>query len=65
VIKKYKEENSKLLVEGSSDRKFIFFLIQMVKSCHPDNYFQEGEPTLKHTWKWLKKVLQEYMQLKQ
>lgn len=37
----------------------------MVKSCHPENYFKDADPTLKETWKWFKNILNEYMQMKQ
>ena len=33
----------------------------MIIKCTPENYFKSAEPTLKESWKWLKKALEEFM----
>ena len=33
----------------------------MIIKCTPVNYFKSAEPTLKESWKWLKKALEEFM----
>ena len=43
--------------------KFSECIIEMVVSCHPEGYFKE-KPNLKQCWKWLKKIMEEYMALK-
>ena len=44
--------------------KFAELVMDMVVNCHPNNFFPGNKPSLKQAWKWLKSVLEKYMQLK-
>ena len=52
------------LKEIKSQIKFTECVFDMVVSCHPKDFFENSRPTLKQSWKWLKKLMEEYMNLK-
>lgn len=45
--------------------KFVSSVLDLVKKCHPENHFPGGKPELKECWRWLKRILHDYIIMKQ
>ncbi|CAD8047043.1 unnamed protein product [Paramecium sonneborni] len=45
--------------------KFVNSIVDLVIQCHPQNHFPNSKPDLRECWRWLKKILNDYIQLKQ
>ncbi|CAD8137880.1 unnamed protein product [Paramecium pentaurelia] len=52
-------------IKDPSIPKFINSIVDLVIQCHPINHFPSQKPDLKQCWRWLKKILNDYIQLKQ
>ena len=52
-----------ILQDHKVNSKFINTVLDLVYNCTPKGYF-DGRPTLKQAWKWLKSILEEYMNIK-
>lgn len=52
-----------LLTSQKTSTKFTTALTDMVTKCAPPGYFG-GKPALKESWKFIKKIMEEYMNLK-
>ena len=59
IIPKIKE----LQHEHKADNKFVNSILDLVYRCSPSGYF-EKRPNPKQAWKWLKLLMEEYMNLK-
>ncbi|KAM3135320.1 hypothetical protein pb186bvf_012618 [Paramecium bursaria] len=58
-----KEQNQRLQQELKEQKRFTQAIIELVVQCHPKNYWP-NRPDLKDCWRWLKRILQEYIHLK-
>ena len=47
-----------------SQLKFIDCITNLVINCHPNNYFNNKNPSLKESWKFIKKVIEEFVSMK-
>lgn len=53
-----------LLHEQKNQEKFIESIIQVVKKCAPVHYLDDGKFLLKQVWKFIKKLMENYIGLK-
>ncbi|CAD8132038.1 unnamed protein product [Paramecium pentaurelia] len=62
-----KQEITRLenLIKDPSIPKFVNSIVDLVIQCHPQNHFPNSKPELRQCWRWLKKILNDYIQLKQ
>ena len=51
------QENSK------ANSKFVSCVLDLVARCSPGDHF-DGKPTPKQAWKWIKRLMEEYMNIK-
>ncbi|CAK60578.1 unnamed protein product (macronuclear) [Paramecium tetraurelia] len=65
--KSLKQEITRLesLIKDPSIQKFVNSIVDLVIQCHPQNHFPNSKPELRECWRWLKKILNDYIQLKQ
>lgn len=52
-----------LIAQNKHNEKFNHAIIDMIYKCAPDGYF-DGKPTLKQAWKYVKRIMEEFVQLK-
>ncbi|CAK78721.1 unnamed protein product (macronuclear) [Paramecium tetraurelia] len=52
-------------IKDPSIPKFVNSIVDLVIQCHPINHFPASKPDLRQCWRWLKKILNDYIQLKQ
>lgn len=52
-----------LMKENKSNAKFVGKIVELVSQCSPPGHFR-GKPTNKDAWAWLKRLMEEYMQMK-
>lgn len=57
-------ENIKNDPDLKSQQKFIDCMTKAVIDCSPAGLYKNNSPTIKQIWKWVRNVLQEYMELK-
>ena len=57
-------ENIKNEPDLKSQQKFIDCMTKAVIDCSPAGLYKNNSPTIKQIWRWVRKVLQEYMELK-
>ncbi|CAD8076516.1 unnamed protein product [Paramecium sonneborni] len=53
------------LIKDPSIPKFVNSIVDLVRQCHPQNHFPNSKPELRECWRWLKKILNDYIQIKQ
>ncbi|CAD8146074.1 unnamed protein product [Paramecium pentaurelia] len=57
--------NLESCIKDPSIPKFVNSIVDLVIQCHPINHFPSSKPDLRQCWRWLKKILNDYIQLKQ
>ena len=48
---------------SKTNDKFVNSILELVERCSPGGYF-EGRPTPKQAWRWIKRLMEEYMTIK-
>ena len=49
--------------ESKTNQKFVSSFLDLVYKCSPSGYF-ENKPTVQQAWKWMKRLMQEYMDMR-
>jgi len=52
-----------ILHESKSNTKFVDKVTELVASCSPPGHFK-SRPTVKQAWKWIRRLMEEYMSMK-
>jgi len=63
IMPKLRSQNASFKgVEGA--RKFVSRVVDLVEKCSPDESLQKKPISLKHAWRWIKSIVEEYPTLK-
>ena len=50
---------SKYISNQQNEARFVQSLTDLTLKCAPRDYFKDGQPQLKHIWKFIKKMMEE------